>query len=246
MKPLWVAIRFLTILPAPGVQDASARVWGWSAVCYPLVGLLAGGLLFAAQRLTGALDPVLQAALLLMLWVGLTGGLHLDGLADCADAWVGGHGNREKTLAIMKDPNCGPNGVVALVLLLMLKFAALVALIRLPGNAAWILAPVLGRAALLVLFVSAPYARAAGLASALLEDLPRHAVGLVLVLTGVLAVVAFGSAGGAMLAGALAMLAVVRAAALRRLGGATGDVYGACVELVEVTSLVALALWLAA
>jgi adenosylcobinamide-GDP ribazoletransferase len=68
---------------------------------------------------------MLHAALLLTVWVLLSGGLHLDGLADSADAWLGGFGDRERTLTIMKDPRSGPIAVVVLVLVLLLKFCAL-------------------------------------------------------------------------------------------------------------------------
>lgn len=80
------------------------------------------------------------------VWVGLSGGLHLDGLADTADAWIGGHADRQRTLEIMKDPRSGPIAVVVLLLVLLLKFAALVVLL---GQGAWaglLLAPWLGRA----------------------------------------------------------------------------------------------------
>ena len=73
---------------------------------------------------------MLHAALLLTVWVLLSGALHLDGLADSADAWLGGFGDRERTLTIMKDPRSGPIAVVTLVLVLLLKFAALLALIE--------------------------------------------------------------------------------------------------------------------
>ena len=92
---------------------------------------------------------------MLLAWVGVTGALHLDGLADSADAWVGGIGRSHRTLAIMKDPRSGPAGVVAVVLLLVLKFAALASL---PGarGCRWFLAPMLGRTALTAAFVTTP------------------------------------------------------------------------------------------
>ncbi|MFH4181104.1 adenosylcobinamide-GDP ribazoletransferase, partial [Acinetobacter baumannii] len=63
------------------------------------------------------------------LWIWLTGGLHLDGLADTADAWVGGFGDKQRTLQIMKDPSCGPIGVLSLVIICLLKFALVFVLI---------------------------------------------------------------------------------------------------------------------
>ncbi|PWQ89005.1 adenosylcobinamide-GDP ribazoletransferase, partial [Enterococcus faecium] len=92
-------------------------------------GLLFGLLLWLASHLLQGTPSPLHAALLLTLWVLLSGALHLDGLADSADAWLGGFGDRERTLRIMKDPRSGPIAVVTLVLVLLLKFCALWVLI---------------------------------------------------------------------------------------------------------------------
>lgn len=89
----------------------------------------------------------MRAALLLVFWVLATGALHLDGLADSADAWVGGLGDRERTLAIMKDPCCGPAAVVALVVVLLVKFAALAQHLPRRAAAAVVLAAMAGVAA---------------------------------------------------------------------------------------------------
>ena len=117
MTPWWVALQFLTRLPVRLAGMPSPQQIGRSLLWYPLVGLLIGLLLFALQQLLGGLSLMLQAALLLAVWVGVSGGLHLDGLADSADAWVGGFGDRARTLEIMKDPRSGPIAVVVLVLL---------------------------------------------------------------------------------------------------------------------------------
>ena len=145
MHGLLVAIGFLTRIPVPAAvfDDAGARVR--SLPWYPLVGLLLGGLLYLLAWAIHGWPPLLSAAVTLAAWVALTGALHLDGLADSADAWVGGIGDRVRTLAIMKDPNCGPMGVTAVVLTLLLKFAALASAPAWPGL---LLAPLLARAAL--------------------------------------------------------------------------------------------------
>jgi adenosylcobinamide-GDP ribazoletransferase len=90
-----------------------------------------------------------QAVLVLMLWVAITGGLHLDGLADCADAWVGGFGNRQRSLAIMKDPAAGP--IAVLVLLLLLKWSLISSIIEKQALSVLLLTPLLGRLAILML-----------------------------------------------------------------------------------------------
>jgi adenosylcobinamide-GDP ribazoletransferase len=173
----------------------------------------------------------------------LSGGLHLDGLADSADAWLGGFGDRERTLTIMKDPRSGPIAVVTLVLVLLLKFSALLALIEQAHSLALIIVPLIGRSALLGLFLTTPYVRAGGLGQALADHLPRSAGRQVLVVSALACVLIAGVSG--VLALVLAGLGFVwlRQVMLRRLGGTTGDTAGAMLELLEVAVLVGLALF---
>jgi adenosylcobinamide-GDP ribazoletransferase len=240
MRGLWVALGFLTRLPLPSHRfDPSAAAARESLAWYPVVGLLLGALLWSAASLLHATPAPLAAGLLLAGWVALTGALHLDGLADSADAWVGGLGDRERTLTIMKDPRCGPAGVVALVLVLLLKFAALLSLAPSHGLAL-LLAPLLARGALVLLLLTTPYARSSGLGSALL-DAPRRACWCGLALSAVLAVVC-GGPGLRALVASLLVFVLWRRAGLRRIGGFTGDTAGALAELIELTVLLAVAL----
>lgn len=240
-QPALIALQFLTRLPVrlPGMPEPEAI--GRSLLWYPAVGLLIGALLLGLHLLLDTTLALLQAALLLALWVGLSGALHLDGLADSVDAWVGGYGDRERTLAIMKDPRSGPMAVTALVVLLLLKFAALVTLVEQGAWAGLLLAPWLGRTLLPLLFATTPYVRAGGLGAALAEHLPRER------LPWLLGACALGS----LLCGWSALLAwlaagatfwLARQAMLKRLGGSTGDTAGALVELAECAILLTLAL----
>nr|WP_312230653.1 adenosylcobinamide-GDP ribazoletransferase [Pseudomonas sp.] len=239
MTPLWIALQFLTRLPVRLSGMPTPEQTGRSLLFYPLVGGLIGTLLIAAAHLLEGAPAVLQAALLLTLWVGLTGALHLDGLADSADAWMGGFGDRERTLAIMKDPRSGPIAVVVLVLLLLLKFAALLALLDQGNHLVLILAPVLGRGALLALFLYTPYVRPGGLGDALKAHLPRSSATVALAVTTLL---------GLLLGGFWVMMAVagvflwLRRMMLQRLGGTTGDTAGALLEVIECAVLLAAAL----
>lgn len=242
MKLPWlIALQFLSSLPVrlPGMP-APVQM-GRSLLCYPLVGLLFGGMLCALDWLLAGSPQLLHAALLLSVWVGLSGALHLDGLADSADAWLGGFGDRERTLVIMKDPRSGPIAVVTLMLVLLLKFCALLALLESGQQTlALLLAPLLGRAAMLGLFLCTPYVRAGGLGQALAEHLPRRAAVWVLALT---------LLGGVLLAGGAVVVAVLVFAGLRhlmmrRLGGTTGDTAGALLELLELSVVLSLALTL--
>ncbi|NIF16650.1 adenosylcobinamide-GDP ribazoletransferase [Pantoea sp. Cy-639] len=242
MTPFWIALQFLSSLPVrlPGMPEP--REMGRSLLWYPVVGLLFGLLLWLASGLLQGVAVPLHAALLLALWVLLSGGLHLDGLADSADAWLGGFGDRERTLQIMKDPRSGPIAVVTLVLVLLLKFCALWVLVEQGAAGLLLLAPVIGRAAMLGLFLGTPYVRAGGLGAALAEHVPRRSACWVL-LACTLACLALGGR-AALLSLLSAGLAFgwLRHLMCKRLGGTTGDTAGALLELLELVVVVSLAL----
>lgn len=240
-RPLWVALQFLTRLPLPKMIRIEDRERGASLLWYPLVGLLIGAILIVFAWALSDLSALLRTALVLAAWVAITGALHLDGLADSADAWMGGLGSRERTLAIMKDPYCGPGAVVVLVLVLLIKFSALeTILVTGDFDLLW-LAPVLGRAAMPLLFLTTAYVRPGGLGDALSKHLPRRAAWVVVVISlGV--VLSMGEAGVLAVVSAALMFFLLRTMMLRRIQGTTGDTAGAMVELVEMAVLVAIAL----
>lgn len=236
MDSFLIALQFLTRIPVQYRHAAGEASLGRSVLFYPVVGLLLGALLCLVPLLLAGGSPLVLAALVLSAWVLLTGGLHLDGLADCADAWVGGYGDKARSLQIMKDPASGPIAVSLLVLVLILKFTALAAMLEQGRFAPLLLAPVLGRASILALMLSTDYVRPQGLAEALLPQLPLSAARWVLAGCVIIAWVVLGLP--AVAAGGL-LLFWVRRTAVSRLGGATGDVYGAAVEMVETAVLIA-------
>lgn len=242
MLPFWIALQFLSSLPVrlPGMPEPGQL--GRSLLFYPLVGLVFGGLLWALDGLLLGAPLLLHAALVLTAWVLLSGGLHLDGLADSADAWLGGFGDRERTLLIMKDPRSGPIAVVTLVVVLLLKWTALVALIEQEQALALLIVPMLGRGALLGLFLTTPYVRAGGLGQALADHLPRRTGWQVLSACALGCLLLLGWAGLWTLVVATLVFIGLRRMMLRRLQGCTGDTAGALLELLETAVLVALAL----
>ncbi len=235
-----IALQFLTRLPVRLPDAPGEQAIGRSLLYYPLVGLLLGFTLAALAWALGEGRTLLHAAILLVFWVLMSGALHLDGLADSADAWAGGQGDRERSLAIMKDPACGPAGAVALILVLLVKLTALEALAG--QSLPLVLAPMLGRAALLALFLTTPYVRPGGLGEVHARALPRRpAVIVVLVIVGAIPMT-MGSDGLWMLASVFTAFMLTRAAMLRRLGGATGDTAGAVVEITESAVLITAAM----
>jgi len=234
MNSFLLAFQLLTIIPITHTFIASDKQVGYSCLFYPIIGLFIGAILTVMSLLLIDIPVNIQAAVILMLWVLLTGGLHLDGLADCADAWVGGLGSKQRSLDIMKDPAAGPIAVVILVLVLLLKWVLISSILEQESFYILILTPMLGRLAILLLMLSTNYIRSAGMAEKMMRHLPRLAVGI-LSLIGVF--LGFVYLGGLAISFMLVILFLIRYQTKKRLGGVTGDVYGAAVELVEVAVL---------
>ena len=226
-----VAFRYLTILPLPPSRVAGdlGRAAGW----FPVVGFVLGGCLaLVSLAVDRVVPPGVAAMLLVALWAALTGGLHLDGLADTCDG-LGGGWSRERALSIMRDARSGPYGVTGIVLVLGLKAAALASL---PDGLVWrtlLVAPVLGRTGVLLLVRLCPPARAEGAgqsfaAGARWPSLLAGglvAAGASIATLGPWGALPLGVAGAA----AWGLAAYLR----RRLGGFTGDTLGALVEATE-------------
>ncbi len=234
MRAFVLALQLLTRLPVPLLgPPPQPQELGLSVLFFPVVGAVIGALLAGLHTALWLADPGGLAGLILTVWVILTGGLHLDGLADSADAWIGGQGDRDRTLAIMKDPRSGPIAVVAIGLVLLNKFAALQVLLAGDGRTVLLLAPLLGRAVMVLLLVTTPYVRSKGLGEPYALHLPRTSCGLMVLASAVTAVMALGWPGAAL----LVLLGVgffgLRHGVLARLGGVTGDPLGAACELTE-------------
>lgn len=241
-KPLIVAFLFFSRLPMPRIEQISAQDNGRALLFLPLVGLTIGLLLYiAACALQGQVDSNILAALLLALWCALTGGLHLDGLADSADAWLSG-ANKERSLDIMKDPRCGTAAIVTLACVLLIKFSALSALLE-HGQLFWlILVPVVGRVSALILFLTTPYVRQEGLAKDFSEHAPKSIIRLLAIIIIAVSTLLLGFS-HALCVGAISAVIfyAMRQLMLKRLGGSTGDTSGALIEVVEAGVLVGLA-----
>ena len=237
IRSFLVAVQFLTRLPVRLTAQTSEKEVGYSLLYYPLVGLIIGLILAGSGWLLSSTAPLVASAILVTTWIMLTGGLHLDGLADSTDAWIGGLGNRDKTMAIMKDPNCGPAGVSAIVLVILLKFVSLHSLIIAGEWIAILLATTLARTLLPLLFLTTPYVRNNGLGSMLVAFQPRQGSIFVIILTVALIFLLTGNRYLWLLLTAVAVFLLLRSFMLQRIDGTTGDTAGAMVEIVETTIL---------
>lgn len=236
------AVAFLTRVPVGRLTALGPADVARGAVLFPVVGAgigaLAGGV---AVGLDSRLTLLLAAALAVAVEALVTGAIHLDALADTADGL--GAPTRERALEVMREPTIGSFGATALGLDLLVKTAALAALLDGPDPVlAAVAAFALGRAAPLALSWALPYARAsgglgAGLAGA--ARAPWLATGILLGIG--IAVAALGLRGLWLAAGGAAAVFLVGLVARRRFGGVTGDVLGAAVELATTLALVAAA-----
>jgi adenosylcobinamide-GDP ribazoletransferase len=201
----------------------------WFAIVGALVGLVAGAVRVAFDSLLG---PLPASALAVVALVAVTGALHEDGLADCADG-IGVRGDRGRRLAVMREPQVGVFGVLAVSLWLLLMVSALSGLERGDALRALVVACVLGRWGALLQGVLAAPARADGLGAAFRVGGAQFALASVSGATLVF-VVERPSAGAAAIAAALVTSLAMTAWAQRSIGGRTGDTLGAGVALVEV------------
>jgi len=239
-SPFFAALQFLTIAPPLVKREFTERELGQAAGFYPLVGALIGALLYAANYGLAQLFPdVLRAALLLTLWVLVTGALHLDGFLDACDGILGGL-SPERRMEIMRDERVGAFGLAGGVLLLLMKFAALSTL-PLPAPQL-VLVPLFSRWGMTLAVFAFPYARPQGLGQIIKAHTTWQDFLLASLTAAAIAWLAAQWTGlAALLASALIVWSTARFT-LRRIPGLTGDVYGAINELIEVVLLIALSI----
>jgi cobalamin 5'-phosphate synthase/cobalamin synthase len=235
---LLAAFRFLTSLPMPATTAGRDELQR-ALVYFPLVGLTLGGILVLVdQVLSSVLARPLVDFGIVAASVLLSGALHLDGLIDSADGMLG-HGSAERRLAAMHESWAGQHGTAAALAILLLQFAALRSLPE-QRTAALLLTQMLGRSAIVLAYVSFPYARQTAGLSLTLKAGASWNVGVV---AGSFALVAsallWWPLGPLLVALAGLLTLGVGLIAQHRLGGMSGDVYGGLEQLVETSVLLA-------
>jgi adenosylcobinamide-GDP ribazoletransferase len=242
-----IAIQFLTRIPVWLKQKPKDKDIGCSASYYPFVGLIIGSLLFMflglLQLISIPASSAILAALVLVFWVVITGGLHLVGLADSADALVrstdgliSGLADKEKNIALIKDGRSGTMGVIALILLLLLKWVALESLIEHGQNWFLIFIPSLARAYILLLLGTTEYVSKDGLAETMRANFPaqKHIITVLFIST----LVFIFSLGFSLVFLSLLVFILLRYQMKKHLQGCTGDTIGAMVEIIEMSTLI--------
>jgi len=244
MIDLAAAVQFLLISPAFVKRPFTPAELGRSTAFFPLIGLLLGGMLAGADALLAHILPAeVRSALVLALWIILTGALHFDGLLDSADGLFGG-GTAEERMRIMRDERTGAYAMAAGLLILLTMYSALNVIEQARG-AALLMAPVLGRCGITLSVVRFPYARERGLGRDIKDNAGRRQVAGALLTTLIVIGMAAWQLQSLVPMAALAITFLVWRLAsslvLRRIPGMTGDVYGAINMMIEAGVLLTFA-----
>ncbi len=236
MRSLRDAVGCLTVMPcrAQAHEGALGAALAW----FPLVGLAIGAALVAVHRLADYwLPTTASAACTLLAWVAVTGGLHLDGVADVCDGLAGGS-TPQARVRIMRDPHVGAMAVIGVCGVLVAKFALLASVPSTRIAPTLLLSPCLGRYAMVMLAAtSRPATPGNGLAASWMRSVPPHVLPLCSTVTITAGWFLAGPRGLIAWAASIVCVLVLRDVCRRRFGGITGDALGAVGELVEVVVL---------
>ncbi len=238
------AIRFLTSIPVPWLQEhwqhkLSREQFARSLPYYPVVGLIVGLILAGLSWLLALFLPhALVSGLLLAALVGLSGGLHLDGFIDTVDGLAAGHSNAERSKKIMHQGGVGAIGVVAVIVLLLVKYIALNDVPEASLMAVLVLVPVVGRWAMVYAVFFFPYGNPQGMGKELKEGVGWWGFMAATIVT-LAVVIALAQVAGLVILASVWLMIVAMAAFLKgKLGGLTGDTYGSINEMAEVLVLI--------
>jgi adenosylcobinamide-GDP ribazoletransferase len=235
-----IALEFLTPLRLRRVQQHEARAFAQALGWYPAIGLLIGCLLLVLDKaLSEFLPPAPVAALLVATLALLSGGLHLDGLADTADG-MAVQGDHSRRLQVMHSGNTGPAGVMALVFVLLVQWSTLAALQDPFRSGALLLVPALARWTVVPVAMAFRPAQPDGLGQTIRPGLWPIAAPLATIIAIAASVALFGGVGlPLMLIAGVAALTIAGAAG-RLLRGISGDVFGAVIEVSQAISWLAI------
>lgn len=247
LRSFWIAVSMYSKLPAPRVEWEK-RSLSWALCFFPAVGIAVGLLLrlWLELSLLLGLGTELRAAVALLIPVAVSGGIHLDGFCDTADA-LGSHQPREKKLEILKDSHTGAFAIIACSFYLIFFFSAWCQIETVPRHF-WVLAigPVLSRSLSGLAAVSWPNARGSGLLAVFTQPMDASRARLVMVLWGLLSctgmLVLDPLTGGASILAAGLVFLYYRSMSTRQFGGITGDLAGFFLQVCECAMVFAVAM----
>ncbi len=238
MNSFLIALQFITTLPVKVKLNYSEKNIARSMLYYPLVGTIIGIILVVVNVILSKILPNLVVNILLIIsWVALTGGIHLDGLSDSFDGIFGGK-NKKIILDIMRDSNVGVYGVLAIVLILLLKFTLLSELPMQDKNMILITVPTISRLSMVLAVYLFPYARKEGFGKAYKLYLKRKHVLAASLWTVLLAAVLLFWQGLVLIIASLLSVLLIGKYITNEIEGLTGDNYGAVNEIIEVVILI--------
>lgn len=239
VRLLRVAFGLLTTLPVGMPRDWQSGDSGRAGIWFPLVGIVIGVIVWLVwQMLSPYFPPLVVGVLTLSVWIVLTGGLHLDGLADCCDGLLFS-GTRERRLGIMKDPHPGTFGIVGLLLVLYSKAVALSFLMPSSGLGI-ILATTISRWFILLASLL-PLAHSEGMGADFAHGFRRGAIVMTAIFPLGIAFLIGTQSIPAIITSSVAA-AVVLGLAYKSIGGVSGDVFGMLVEVTEAVMLLSFTL----
>ncbi|TET40518.1 MAG: adenosylcobinamide-GDP ribazoletransferase [Dehalococcoidia bacterium] len=232
------ALEFLTVIPSPLRREATPMEIGRSLVYFPLIGLGLGGALYGLDRLFALFLPMaLGSVLIIVALILLTGANHLDGFIDTCDGMAAGRSPQQR-LEIMHDSRAGGFGVVGACSLLLVKSISLIFVPAAFRMAALLLMPTLSRWAIVYAVFAYPSARREGIGQIFKEQANWQSMTIATLIALAISVLLMKLLGLALMAG-IWLVAIIMAIFLkRRLGGLTGDTYGAINEVIEVLVLI--------
>lgn len=248
LRDLSLAIRFLTIIPVISFppsnntnqnEETLAENLANSMAFFPLVGMLMGVLLVLLRRLFYYLlvSSLVGDTLVLIFWIWLSGGLHLDGFADSVDGFLGGH-NKEEILKIMKDSSTGAKGVVALVSLLLLKFVLLVEMPLFLKDAALFFTPTIGRWSMVIAaFLGRPARLKNSMGKLFMDYVSWREVIFASLTMAVIGILLFRLYFLPLVMVGIGLVLLILKYSQKKIGGISGDILGAINEIVEVFCL---------
>jgi len=236
MKKLLIAVQFLTVLPVKIAGEIRNNEYGESLVWFPVVGAFIGLFLGGCITIISPLPNFVAAALLVVLSVMITGGLHLDGLADTCDGFLSGK-TREKVLEIMDDSRLGAMGAIGIVSVLLLKFSCLASLHVTFLWKALVLSCLFSRWAQLFACYASSYAREHGKAKYFIEYVQKKEIIIGSVFTLTVFMLLCGIKGLLLFFLAFCLMAGCMLFITKKIGGMTGDTIGAVSEFSEVSIL---------